>query len=633
MIRVASGVFVVTLILYVATLAPSVVTLFDDSLEFQLVTYQLGIAHPTGYPLYTLLGYLFTLIPVGNVAYRVNLMSAVFGAATVTLVYILTHRIALTFPEESSYRWRSRASYIAAAFVALHPIFWEQATIAEVYTLNSFFVALILLLAYNLSRNYSVAGLVGLAFVVGLALTHHRTIVLLFPALVLHLFIVSGLKWLKPRTFGLATLSFLLPLLLYAYLPLRGHIGSLDGTYQNTLMGFWQQVTASGYNTFLFDNPFNLDRDVSFYANLLAPDRPVGIVIIILLILALSALAFAAWSKRFPLLSLTAFLAYLGFNLFYTVSDIAVFFIPNLLILAIWMSIGTTMFLIVLEASINGFIDGFLEVSGFQMQRKYSQVLLLGGVTIVLTLLYAPVALPQIWERNTWDVHDYGLDILQQPLEENAVIVGIVGEMTLIRYFQQTEGLRPDVETIAADLESERRAVVADLINREKAVYLTRELPGIGAEWPLDAVGPLIRVDGGQALPTGITRTNQAVLPGLELVAYEISYAPRTGTGPLPVRITAYWHLTQTLTADLKVSARLLATNEEVIVADDVVPVHFTYPTRLWREGEIVSDVYTLHLPVDAPAGDYTPVLIWYDPAQNNAEVGRVSLMPIAIDN
>jgi len=88
-ILIAGMLFIAGLALYIATLAPSVVTIFDDSLEFQLITYQLGIAHPTGYPLYTLLGKLFTFIPVGNVAYRVNLMSAVFGAATVALTYLL----------------------------------------------------------------------------------------------------------------------------------------------------------------------------------------------------------------------------------------------------------------------------------------------------------------------------------------------------------------------------------------------------------------------------------------------------------------------------------------------------------------------------------------------------------------
>ncbi len=61
---------------YRYTLAPSVATVFDDSLEMQLVAFRLGIAHPTGYPLYTLLGKLFTLLPLNDVAFRVNLMSA-----------------------------------------------------------------------------------------------------------------------------------------------------------------------------------------------------------------------------------------------------------------------------------------------------------------------------------------------------------------------------------------------------------------------------------------------------------------------------------------------------------------------------------------------------------------------------
>ena len=63
--------------LYAATAAPSVATLFDDSLEFQVVLPTLGIAHPSGYPLYTLLGKLFTLlVPFGDPAGRANLLSA-----------------------------------------------------------------------------------------------------------------------------------------------------------------------------------------------------------------------------------------------------------------------------------------------------------------------------------------------------------------------------------------------------------------------------------------------------------------------------------------------------------------------------------------------------------------------------
>ena len=84
---IGGGLFAGSFLVYLGTLAPSVATIFDDSLEFQLVCYQPGIAHPTGYPLYTLLGKLFTFLPLGNVAYRINLMSAFFASLTIALLY------------------------------------------------------------------------------------------------------------------------------------------------------------------------------------------------------------------------------------------------------------------------------------------------------------------------------------------------------------------------------------------------------------------------------------------------------------------------------------------------------------------------------------------------------------------
>src|SRR5689334_20638264 len=71
-------------ILYLRTLAPSV--LVGDSGEFQFTGAILGVPHPTGYPLYTLLNKLFSFLPVGDVAYRVNLGSAVYAALACGLV-------------------------------------------------------------------------------------------------------------------------------------------------------------------------------------------------------------------------------------------------------------------------------------------------------------------------------------------------------------------------------------------------------------------------------------------------------------------------------------------------------------------------------------------------------------------
>src|SRR3954470_23506137 len=74
----AAGAFAVALIVYVRTLLPGVS--FGDWAEAEMVPSRLGILHPTGYPLYSMLGTVFSLIPVGSVAYRANLLSAVAAA-------------------------------------------------------------------------------------------------------------------------------------------------------------------------------------------------------------------------------------------------------------------------------------------------------------------------------------------------------------------------------------------------------------------------------------------------------------------------------------------------------------------------------------------------------------------------
>ena len=282
----ALGLGLGALALYVATLAPSVATVFDDSLEFQVVLPSLGIAHPTGYPLYTILGWAFSHIPFHDLAYGVNLFSALAGAATVGVLFLVARQLGSI---------RLAASTLSAVF-ALSTTWWSQATIAEVYALNGLFVALILYLTLSLDtprRSIQPSGtppppastgatlhsspstlhasrLLALAFIFGLALTHHRTTLLLAPAVVVYVLWTDPGLLRRPRDLALMAGAFLLPLLLYLYLPLRGQaITSLDGTYTNTWQGFVRHVLASDYGAFLSDNPLSVERPRRYSLDLL----------------------------------------------------------------------------------------------------------------------------------------------------------------------------------------------------------------------------------------------------------------------------------------------------------------------------------------------------------------------------
>ncbi|MBK8931879.1 MAG: DUF2723 domain-containing protein [Chloroflexi bacterium] len=167
-----------------------------DTFEFQVVAPQLGLAHPTGYPLFLLLGKLFTLIPLNTVAWRLNFAVMVYGLAAACLLFGLGYRL----------RARGEVAVITAGTLGLIPTFWSQSIEAEVYTLHALIVVAALFvmremgdwrLAIGDSENASHTPTPALPlsrsplllfFLLGLGLTNHLTTVFLLPAAALTLF-------------------------------------------------------------------------------------------------------------------------------------------------------------------------------------------------------------------------------------------------------------------------------------------------------------------------------------------------------------------------------------------------------------------------------------------------------------
>ena len=171
---------VFALLLYLRTLAPGV--LGGDSGEFQFAAWLGGFAHPTGYPLYLLLGWLWThLLPLHDPAWRMNAFSALWGGVATGLVYLLALRM---LRQATANPWSRLFSLFAALTFAVTPTFWSQATLAEVYTLNAALVAAILLGLVTWGQTGSRRALYVSALLYGLSLAHHRTTLLYLPAIV-----------------------------------------------------------------------------------------------------------------------------------------------------------------------------------------------------------------------------------------------------------------------------------------------------------------------------------------------------------------------------------------------------------------------------------------------------------------
>jgi hypothetical protein len=160
-----AGAGAVALIAYVVTLLPGV-GYGGDTAKFQFLGRVLGIGHPTGYPVYLLLNWSFGQLPIGTLAYRINLLSAVLGAAATALFVPVLRRLGA-----------GRYAPIGALWIGLSYTFWSQAIIAEVYTLHALYLAAALGAILSWGEEGRASGLAWSLFFIGLAFSHHLLIV------------------------------------------------------------------------------------------------------------------------------------------------------------------------------------------------------------------------------------------------------------------------------------------------------------------------------------------------------------------------------------------------------------------------------------------------------------------------
>jgi hypothetical protein len=157
--------------LYLATVQPG----FggpEDTPKFQFVGYVLGLPHPPGYPLYVLLSHIFVQLPVGTIAYRANLFSAVMAAAACTLAFAIGRQMGV----------RRAAALCGAAGLATGASFWRSAVFAEVYSLAAVMAGLTIVLLLQWRKRGGAGWLLASAAAFSLGLGNHLTILGLAPA-------------------------------------------------------------------------------------------------------------------------------------------------------------------------------------------------------------------------------------------------------------------------------------------------------------------------------------------------------------------------------------------------------------------------------------------------------------------
>jgi len=267
---------------YLTTMCRSVG--FTDSGELATVICTLGIAHPTGYPLFTLLGKCWMMIPVPlEEILRLNVFAALLTAIAVGVFFkttLILRRSVFVFQVRSQKRKELNdhrfilASAIASLMLGFSTTFWSQSTAIEVYPLHLVLVMLSTLFFVGgleeqlgepqvLSRK-----LILFAFVLGLSFSNHMTTILLAP----------GFLWLYLRVFGFGKESFrqilkiapffLLGLSIYIYMPIRSSGNPLlDWGHPATLERFFWHVSGKQFRVWMFSGWSAVQKQLSYFAN------------------------------------------------------------------------------------------------------------------------------------------------------------------------------------------------------------------------------------------------------------------------------------------------------------------------------------------------------------------------------
>jgi len=444
---------------------PKTVMLEDDGL-FIMSSYFLGIAHPPGYPIHTLVGYLFTHIPIGSVASRAHAMSGFFGALGCLLIALIVLQIL-----------RSRiAAYTGALILAWSPVYWSQAIIAEVYTLNAFFFLLIILLLldavhYHATNTHSAEfkkrlsiKISVIAFCFGLSLTNH------WPLMILSSSCYLIIAWpllkeiaIRPGYIITSLALGLTPYLwMYLYTPpppgysVMGPINNLDD--------LWFYISRKGYSS--VDNSISagltdkLAFSGFFSKEALMQFFPLGTVFAVIGLIT-------QWKSIGKYLSLALVIGFLSssylliwllnFDFTEIKKDvIKVYFIPSYCIMAIWLA------------------TGIFSLEKFWGETSKKTLKLLASIFAVSLVI---ILNAKYNYRHYDDWTKQYADTLFAAIDKNSVVF-TDGDTTAgpLAYFHMIENMRPDTElrNVNGFIYSNRLFKPNEL-NKEAEIRVTQE--------------------------------------------------------------------------------------------------------------------------------------------------------------
>ena len=436
--------FTVPFAIYMYTLAPSVT--FFDSGEFLTASYSLGSAHSPGYPLFLMYSKLFTWLPIGNIAFRINMATALSSSLACMGVYLLTIRILKDeqqLDNEKNSAFAVKGAGVAAALAfACTPRLWLQSNHDKPYPLLAFIAAVIFYLLLKWRENKingdeQAAYIYASTFLAGLSMGLHQTIVLLLPAWLLLILLTDWRMITRAKEFLLAVAFALFGFSVHLYLPLRATCNPLlNWGDTKTHTQFLWHFLRKGYQS----DPHPRDGSL-LWAQIKAFNIPheftwIGAALVIFALFCL--LRRQRDIVIVYLVTIASFLLVIV-GYFNTITELIFlteeFFTPLYLLTAVLIGIGLYHLIVIAASKVK-----FLEKFGAKAYGMISVIYLL------LPLALGSINFYENDQHNNYIAFDYAANSLRS-LPQNAVMYtwGDSGAFPLW-YLQGVERMREDID-------------------------------------------------------------------------------------------------------------------------------------------------------------------------------------------
>jgi hypothetical protein len=587
-----------------------------DSAEFQQAAYSLAVVHPTGYPLYLLLARLWiTVVPFGDPAFRVNLLSTVFAALAVGVLYLTVHHLTHSIP----------ASAAGAILYSVQAMPWAQAGVAEINSLTILLIGLAFLAL--LKWGDGAWPLPIFALIYGLAVSHHRTALLYAPLLLAFGLLAARrgtsrrLDW---RDAGFSIGLFLLPFLAYIYLPLRG---DTNPAYPNNWEGFSTWFTGGSALTTLEGSLQRPDLLVPRLRSIALGQvfwRPQGWLLALLGLPAIVAVVLnivgerlaARQPERVRLLDAAALALYLGafvlgisFATLYDILDVGDY-------------LGVVVFMWCVVAGVGLFVAAtYLE--GLAQRWRASPAsaaiaqwaIVVGVITLALFTAYRNLARTDLRvDYSNLDRQTFWAQVKGEArhIPQGGVLVADWPQANEARYFRAVEGWRTDLSLwVVGDLlvvESLGDVSIERWLEERRSVYLLGQHEAILARFDSVREGPFWRLKGHReaaAPPPMEQRINHRFGASIVLEGYTIRPDPGALHAGDLLQLTLYWRATAPVSERYVVFNHVIDEAGNKIGQSDGEPQLGARPTTGWQAGEVIIDSYTIPLAPQAQPGAY----------------------------